>query len=169
MLIGVNDNGTISGVRSEEELFMIEKAAENYCVPKVLFTSRKWRVTGKNVLVINLEISQTPPHKAPDQNGDYKVYVRIDDQNMLANGVQMKIWKKLNAKGDINFVYSDEAKALLNIIGNFETLSLNKILSQIELSKYKTENILAELIIMKIIKMEVYIDSVLFSLIDPEC
>jgi hypothetical protein len=148
---------------------MVDKAAKEYCVPEVIFNSRSWRVKGKSVLVIDIGISQTPPHKAPDQNDNHKVYVRIEDQNMLANGIQMKIWTKLNAKNNISFAYSDEAKAILNIIGNFESLSLNTILSQIELSRFKTENILAELIIMKVIRMEVNIDSVLFSLIDPEC
>ena len=169
LLIGVNDDGTISGVRSEEELFMIEKAAEKYCVPKVVFTSRSWRITGKNVLVIDIPISQILPHKAPDQNGDYKVFVRIEDQNMLANGIQMKIWRKLNTMSDVSFVYSDEAKAILSFMGNYESLSLDRLLSQIKLSRFKIENILAELIIMKVVNMTVNIDSVLFSLIDPEC
>ncbi len=148
---------------------MIEKAAENYCVPKVVFTSRSWRITGKNVLVIDIPISQIPPHKAPDQNGDYKVFVRIEDQNMLANGIQMKIWRKLNTMSDVSFVYSDEAKAILSFMGNYESLSLDRLLSQIKLSRFKIENILAELIIMKVVNMTVNIDSVLFSLIDPEC
>ncbi len=37
LLIGVKDNGKIAGVRSEEEMFMIEQAAEMYCRPH-----KKW-------------------------------------------------------------------------------------------------------------------------------
>ncbi len=169
LLIGVNDDGTISGAKPEEEFFMIEKAAKNFCDPEVLFTSRNWRVNGKNVLAIKIDISNTAPHKAPDQNGDFKVYVRIDDQNMLANGVQMKIWKKQNDNTDINFAYSADSKAILKLIADKESLSLFNILSSISLSRYKIENILAELIIMKVINMTVEIDTVLFSLMDPEC
>ena len=37
LLVGVKDNGTIAGVRSEEEYFMIEGAARIYCKPEVHF------------------------------------------------------------------------------------------------------------------------------------
>ncbi|MDE6832131.1 MAG: ATP-binding protein, partial [Muribaculaceae bacterium] len=35
LLIGVKDNGTIAGVRSEEDIYMIEQAADLYCSPRV--------------------------------------------------------------------------------------------------------------------------------------
>ena len=35
LLIGVKDNGNISGIRSEEEKYMIQTAAEMYCKPKI--------------------------------------------------------------------------------------------------------------------------------------
>ena len=35
LLIGVKDNGRIAGVRSEEEIYMIEAAAKLYCRPNV--------------------------------------------------------------------------------------------------------------------------------------
>lgn len=33
LLVGVKDNGKIAGVRSDEEIYMIEQAAEMYCRP----------------------------------------------------------------------------------------------------------------------------------------
>ena len=38
LLIGVKDNGKIAGVRSEEEKYMIETAAQLYCIPEVEYT-----------------------------------------------------------------------------------------------------------------------------------
>ena len=35
LLVGVKDNGKIAGIRSEEEIYMIEAAANMYCQPKV--------------------------------------------------------------------------------------------------------------------------------------
>ena len=35
LLVGVKDNGKIAGVRSEEEIYMIEAAAQRYCQPPV--------------------------------------------------------------------------------------------------------------------------------------
>lgn len=166
-MIGVEDNGNISGIRSDEELFMIENAAAKHCVPEVAFTSKKWRVGEKRVLEINIPESSVAPHKAPDHNGKLKAYVRINDRNMLANGIQMKIWQKLNANNDINFVYSDDAKALLDMLKQHSTLSLKEIIPSLTLSGFKVENMLAELIIMKIINMAVDETGAMFSLRNP--
>ena len=33
LLIGVKDNGTIAGVRNEEDVYVVEQAAQRYCRP----------------------------------------------------------------------------------------------------------------------------------------
>lgn len=68
---------------------------------------------------------------------------------------------------DINFVYSDEAKKLLSLLKQHNSLSLTQILPLIELSRFKIENMLAKLIIMKIIKMTITESITSFSLSDP--
>ena len=40
LLVGVKDNGKIAGIRSEEEIYMIEAAANMYCQPKVEIKTR---------------------------------------------------------------------------------------------------------------------------------
>ena len=47
LLIGVKDNGAISGVRSEEEYYMIEAASKMYTHPEVPFTAKRWDVNGR--------------------------------------------------------------------------------------------------------------------------
>jgi len=41
LLVGVKDNGAIAGVRSDEEIHMIQAAAEMYCQPKVEYTTEE--------------------------------------------------------------------------------------------------------------------------------
>lgn len=55
LLIGVKDNGRISGIQSDEEIYMVDGAAQIlYCQPEVKFTSRKWNIEGKTVLEIDV-------------------------------------------------------------------------------------------------------------------
>ena len=60
LLIGVKDNGKIAGVRSEEEKYMIEAAAQLYCVPEVEYSLQTYIVEGRQVLVATIEET---PHK----------------------------------------------------------------------------------------------------------
>ena len=149
------DNGNISGIRSEEEHFMLDKAATTYCDPKVKFSSKEWIIKGKKVLEVNIHKGEDLPTKAPDHSGKMKAFVRVNDQNILANGIQMKIWQKLSINKDVNFVYSQEAKQLLDLFKSGHRLSFNHIQSSISISRYRIENMIANLIIMKVIIMEI--------------
>ena len=74
LLIGVKDNGKIAGVRSEEEKYMIEAAAQLYCVPEVEYSLQTYIVEGRQVLVATIE--ETPrnrkaPSLSPHQGRKY--------------------------------------------------------------------------------------------------
>ena len=98
LLIGVKDNGAISGVRSEEEYYMIEAASKMYTHPEVPFTAKRWDVNGKTVLEVYIAPSDEKPHTAPDKDDKYKAYIRVADENILANEVLMQAWKKQKTK-----------------------------------------------------------------------
>ena len=53
LLVGVKDNGKIAGIRSEEEIYMIEAAASMYCQPKVQIETHTYIAEGRTVLNID--------------------------------------------------------------------------------------------------------------------
>ncbi len=156
LLIGVKDNGVIAGVRSEEEKFMIENAAQRYCEPEVQFKSKAWMVDGKQVLEIDIPVSKSIPHRAYDQqNENYKAFVRVNDQNLLANGVLMKVWKKRKSGKNIHFEYSEVVQKLLAYLKENEQITLSQTKEISNLSKFKAEQLLSDLIILEIIEMSI--------------
>ena len=64
LLIGVKDNGRIAGVRSEEEVYMIEAAAQLYCLPQVAIEMHTYTVDGKTVLIAEIPKSAEKPVQA---------------------------------------------------------------------------------------------------------
>ena len=98
LLIGVKDNGALAGVRSDEEIHMVEAAAQLYCQPEVQFTTKEWNINGKLILEVFVPRNKKEKHKAPDKNNIYKVYVRVGDQNLLATPIMLKVWKKEKQK-----------------------------------------------------------------------
>ena len=84
LLIGVKDNGKIAGVRSEEEKYMIEAAAQLYCVPEVEYSLQTYIVEGRQVLVATIEETPHKPVYAKDETGKPLAYLRIKDENILA-------------------------------------------------------------------------------------
>src|SRR5512133_849229 len=64
LLIGVDDDGTIVGVRSEKsEIDLVMAAAEHYCEPPIEAEIDIIEVDGEDVIAIRIPESHTKPHR----------------------------------------------------------------------------------------------------------
>ena len=48
LLIGIRDNGSIAGIKSDEEYYMVDTAVQLFCRPKITFTIKQHLIEGKN-------------------------------------------------------------------------------------------------------------------------
>ncbi len=143
---------------------MLDNAATRFCKPEVVFTSKEWNIKGKKVLEVIISKSDTIPHRTPDHNEKMKAYIRVKDQNILANGIQMKIWHRDNSNKEIKFIYSEDVRKVLGLFNKFETLTIKQLLAEVNLSRFKLESMLCELIRINIINMTVGETSASFHL-----
>ena len=155
LLIGVRDNGTVRGIQSEEEFYMIENAAQNYCKPVVLFISKEWMLKGRKILEVNIPVSKQKPHRAPDRDGKFKAFYRYKDENLLATGVQMKIWRKFNSTNNISVNIEGAYKWILEHLENNESITIAQFQSLASISKHQAEEIISDLIVMDVLKMKI--------------
>ena len=93
-------------------------------------------------------------HKAPDNDGEYKAYVRVNDQNLLANGVLMKVWQKRKKNQKIKFVYSKPVQEVLFYLRENTFITFEKTKEISGLNKYKTEHLLSDLILLEVVELE---------------
>ncbi len=167
LLVGVKDNGAIAGVRSEEEFYMVEAAAQMYCRPEVEFKMKEWNVNGKMVLEIDIPKSANGPYSAPDKDGKWMVYIRVKDQNLLANTVLLSVWRLRKRKEGITVRFTDKEKILLDYIDKEGPVTISKFRKIAGISRKVAEKVLVDLITLKIINMEVT-EKVVFYHINPK-
>ncbi|MCX6233271.1 MAG: ATP-binding protein [Bacteroidetes bacterium] len=153
LLIGVKDNGAIAGVRSDEEFFMVEAAAKMYSRPEVRFTTREWEIEGKTVVEVIIPKSDSIPHYAQDKDGRWLVYIRVKDQNLLANNVLLKVWEKHKQKQGVLLRYTEKEKWLLDYLEENGQITLSKFYRLAKISRKKAETILVNLVVLKVIEM----------------
>jgi hypothetical protein len=97
LLIGVRDNGSIAGVRSDEELHMVDTAVLLYCSESLLLEKRIYRLESRDVLEVKIPQQRGQRLLAvKEEDGRERVYIRIGDQNQIVNSVWMKVWSKKN-------------------------------------------------------------------------
>lgn len=146
LLVGVKDNGKIAGVRSEEEIYMIEAAAKMYCIPEVNISNKIFRVQGKDVLEVSIEESKNKPVCAIDENNKPWAYVRINDENILADTVFLNRWKHNKQEEKVIVTYSEREKYLLDILSKNKELTLNQCSRLSRIPRITTSRLLADFI-----------------------
>ena len=129
LLIGVKDNGNIAGVRSEEEIYMIETAAQMYCRPEQHVTFKVFNINGKSVVKADIAEATEKPVEAPDDNGVWHAYYRVADENVLASRLHERIMSAeestAGSQEDVDTIrYSEREEALLEYLRNHGGITL---------------------------------------------
>ncbi len=155
LLVGVKDNGTIAGVRSEEEYYMVEGAASMYCKPEISFSTREWRIEGKLVLEIIVEKSREKPHSAPDKDGKWKVFVRVKDQNLPGNKVLLMLWKHKKSGKGVQIRYREQEELLLHHLQENAHITVSGFTKLAGIPSFLAEKILVNFILLGIIYMDI--------------
>ncbi len=146
LLVGVKDNGKIAGIRSEEEIYMIEAAATLYCQPPVTCNTQTYIAEGRTILEANIEEVPNKPIYALDENNIPKAYVRIKDENILATLVHLKMWQHANKKRGAFVAFTDKEQQLLDALKAKEMLTLNQCCKASKLSRPTVCSLLADFI-----------------------
>ena len=127
LLIGVKDNGNIAGVRSDEEIYMIEMAAQMYCRPEQHVSFKVFNINGKSVVKADIAEATEKPVEAPDDNGVWHVYYRVADENVLASRLHERIMSSAAEAEDAHdrtISYSEREQALLDYLRDHGGITL---------------------------------------------
>jgi predicted HTH transcriptional regulator len=153
LLIGVADDGSIKGVKSEEEeKYMILTAAHQFCKPAIEPHFEEIYVDDKLVLVVEIPESDTKPHYALDQQKKWWAYIRIDDKSVLASRIILEVLKQEYKNNGVLISYSDNEKKLLEYLEQNEKITLKEFSKLLRSSYRKAQKVLVNLILTNVIK-----------------
>ncbi|GAA4206506.1 ATP-binding protein [Pedobacter jeongneungensis] len=153
LLIGVADDGSIKGVKSEEEeKYMILTAAHQFCKPAIEIQFEEIYVDDKLVLVVNIPESDIKPHYALDDQKKWWAYIRIDDKSVLASRIIVEVLKQEYKNNGVLISYSDNEKKLLEYLEQNEKITLKEFSKLLRSSYRKAQKVLVNLILTNVIK-----------------
>lgn len=165
LLIGVKDNGKIAGIRSEEELYMIEAAATMYCKPAVALDNQLYKVEGKDVLEVYVPESQEKPVYALDEENRPKAYVRIKDETILATPVHLDVWR--HNRREVMVTYTEKEQHVLNLLAQYGELTLNKCVKLSKMPRRQVIALLADFIRFDLVE-QVFREHIFYFKLKPE-
>lgn len=167
LLVGVKDNGNIAGISSDEEIYMIETAAQHYCRPEQKVEFELFRVDGKNILKANIAEASVKPVKTLDDNGQWKAYYRVADENVLASSLHVKVLQhNSSAEAKVVMSYNEREKTLLDYLQNHGGITLNGYSRLAHISRGAAEDSVLNLCEIGIIELQYHDNKCLITLSD---
>ncbi len=144
LLIGVRDDGHLSGVRSEEEIFMMHQAAYRYCKPEPNIAFETCHAEGRTIVIATVPPSARRPVFARDEEGQMRAYIRIGDENIVASPVLLALWRESQKPRGTVITYDDKVRRLLDVMQGSQTL--NQIVRLGRLPRHTVVALLARLV-----------------------
>jgi predicted HTH transcriptional regulator len=96
VLVGVDDDGRIVGVRdAEEEMFVLREAAAHYVEPPLTLHFREVEMEDERiVLIVNVSESLNKPHRAQIAPGEWRSYIRVRDESVQTSSLTEKLLER---------------------------------------------------------------------------
>jgi len=102
ILIGVNDQGEVLGVRDLQlQKRYLFSAARDFCDPPISPNIETLALRGKRILLVSIQESRCKPHRWVMNNEKGEIYIRVKDKNLVASTLailDLQKQRKLNRK-----------------------------------------------------------------------
>lgn len=154
LLIGVADDGTIKGVKSEdEERYMITRAANMFAKPALEPVFEEVYYDDKLVLVVEIKASNEKPHYALAEDGKWWVYIRVKDKSILASKIVVDVLKRSSESDGVLIEYSTKEKALLEYLDTNPRINIKEYSDLLKISRRGAQKIIVNLALSGVIKI----------------
>ena len=162
LLVGVRDNRSIAGIRSEDEKYMLDLAASFYCKPEIELELEEHNIGGKVILECTVPEGKFKPYSAKGEDGKWWVHIRNKDKSLLASKIVVDVLKRQSSNKGTLIKYGKNEEALLKYLEDNDRITLQQFRKMVNISKWRASKILVNLISAGVIlnhtheKMEFY-------------
>lgn len=153
LLIGVKDNGAIAGVRNEEDIYLVEQAAEMYCVPPQQLRVTAFKTEGGHTVVrVEIDRASTRPVLVKEAEGHLRAYYRVRDENIAAPPLLVKAWQRAAEQSSGSMLGIDShGQQLLRMASDDNGVTLEDFMVEAHISRAMAEELAISLYSMGVI------------------
>ncbi len=152
LLVGVRDNRTIAGIRTEDEKYMLDLAASFYCKPEIILAIIEHQIGDKVVLECIVPEGDGKPYYAKGEDEKWWVYIRNKDKSLLASKIVVDVLKRQSSNLGTMISYGKNEEALLKYLEENERIYLQEFRKMVNISKWRAAKILVNLISAGVIR-----------------
>lgn len=137
LLLGIDDDGTVVGVKdAAEEEFAFLQALNKHSDPPVAISIERIPVSRKrDVIVVVVPVSKDRPHFLIDpSNGVRTAYVRVEDMSVEASREAVRLMQARQHPDDVLFEFGEKEQILLRYLDSYGRVSVLQFASLADIS-----------------------------------
>ncbi len=155
LFIGVNDDGTIPGLKfPEDEIYALNEAIKKYCNPIPRYRLETIPISSKKSLVVyNIPAGQRRLHYVRE-NRRVKygnAFVRVEDKSIKASKEVCEIIRRRFKNRNIRFHFGEKEKLLMQHLHEHDNITLDQFRKLAELNYYKASKTLIILVLANVL------------------
>lgn len=139
LLIGVDDDGRLAGVKyPEEESLSVMRSLIKHCRPRIRMNYFYVRLTSKKwVVVFEIPESKCKPIKFMESRNKLLYYIRFEDKSLRASREAEGILKLQSIKATVSFTYGDIENKILKAIERKSQTTLAELSRETQIPEVK--------------------------------
>ena len=150
VLIGVDDDGSVIGVKdADEELFALREALRGRVEPEVELDVAPVRVSRRRLaLVVDVPPSAERPHylrPGADPRQKRRAFVRVADQSVEASPEAVSLMKEQRKGTGARFTFGERERRLLAYLDRHERINVSEYARMAGLPPWKASKTLVQL------------------------
>lgn len=147
LLVGIKDDHSITGVDPEEEKFMLQQAAEQFCQPEVALHFMEMEDDEeRTVLLVQINESNQKPHKCRNKQGVWQVYVRHQDKSIPAGKQLVKqLVQQFPAEVAVSAPLTKHERSVLEYIDIHQRITVKQLMVLLNFSKRRAQRLLHDM------------------------
>lgn len=154
LLIGVDDDGSIPGVKfPEEELLVIQQELAKNCRPTLPVDARFVRLNEKR-FVVWLDVLRSPrrPHYIPSEEKRLS-YVREKDESLTASREMVEVIRRLKTLEGMRFAYGEAEQKLIRHLADHPGITLKEFARLTGLGRFAASRKLVRLVLANVLRI----------------
>lgn len=158
LLLGVDDDGTVSGTRNiAGEAFVLEDAIQKLIIPPLDYTVEIVKLNEKKgVAIFNIPEGSLKPYRSKgDSNTDHGIaFVRWTDESIKASKEMRQILKRRNTERDERFIYGQKEKILMQMLDESSFTTVLEFSEKAAIPKLMASKTLVKLVLANLLDIQ---------------
>ncbi len=152
LIIGLDDDGTIVGIKSEKtEIDIVEQTCSFYLRPIVTPEIQIFEIDGKDLLCVTIQEGSRKPYEstvtdAEDSKTSYVAFVRVGENSVPASSEMRRLMKKQSEDKPVTLSIGDKEKRLFNYLEKYNRATVKDFSNLVNISRRRAERLLIRLV-----------------------